>query len=157
MLDSNKTTNFNKKSHFKAFVYVSYDTIQFIWYAHYIVRFMNTYYTPIRYETFYTRYDTYCMILTTMVVALQITSILKQKQPYSSSSFSIFHVKKRKNTSSKWMLHFEMKRGLEPKRKKEKKNLCLEIEDASLRNETNSSWFVNCLSSKIMIYKLVVK
>ena len=94
---------------------------------------MNTYDTPIRYETFYTRYDTYGTILTTMVVALQITSILKRKQPYSSSSFSLFHVKKRKNT------FFEMKRGLEPKRKKGKKNLCLEIEDASLRNESNSS------------------
>ena len=30
MLDSNKSTNFNKKSHFKAFVYVSYDTIHMI-------------------------------------------------------------------------------------------------------------------------------
>ena len=29
MLDSNKSTNFNKKSHFKAFVYVSYDTYDF--------------------------------------------------------------------------------------------------------------------------------
>ena len=33
MLDSNKSTNFNKKSHFKAFVYISYDTYDFsIWY-----------------------------------------------------------------------------------------------------------------------------
>ena len=29
MLDSNKSTNFNKKSHFKAFGYVSYDTYDF--------------------------------------------------------------------------------------------------------------------------------
>ena len=29
MLDSNKSTHFNKKSHFKAFVYVSYDTNDF--------------------------------------------------------------------------------------------------------------------------------
>ena len=153
MLDSNKTTNFNKKSHFKAFVYVSYDTIQFIWYAHYIVRFMNTYYTPIRYETFYTRYDTYCMILTTMVVALQITSILKQKQPYSSSSFSIFHVKKRKNTSSKWMLHFEMKRGLEPKRKKEKKKkIYIYIYLPQNRGCLTSKWV-----ELFMICKLLIK
>ena len=27
-------TNFNKKSHFKTFVYVSYDTIWFLWYAY---------------------------------------------------------------------------------------------------------------------------
>ena len=32
MLDLNKSTKFNKKSHFKAFVYVSYDTIRFVWY-----------------------------------------------------------------------------------------------------------------------------
>ena len=52
-----------------------------------------------------------------MVVALQITSILNRKQPYSSSFFML---KNEKTLSSKWMLHFEMKRGLEPKRKKEK-------------------------------------
>ena len=36
-----------------------YDTIQFIRYAHFIERFMSTYDTPIRYETFYTRFNTY--------------------------------------------------------------------------------------------------
>ena len=60
MLDSNKNTNFNKKSHFKAFVYVSYNTYNFtIRYTHCIIRFMSTYDTLIRYGTFYSRYDTY--------------------------------------------------------------------------------------------------
>ena len=77
MLDSIKSINFNKKSHFKPFVYVSYDTIQFIWYAHYIVWFMSTYYMPIRYRTFYTRYDTYCTILTTMVVTIKASQLFK--------------------------------------------------------------------------------
>ena len=36
LLDSNKSTNFNKKSYFKAFVHVSYDTYDFtIWYDSY--------------------------------------------------------------------------------------------------------------------------
>ena len=35
-----------------------YDTIRFIRYNHCIIRFMSTYDMPIRYETFYTRYDT---------------------------------------------------------------------------------------------------
>ena len=60
LLDSNKSTNFNKKSYFKTFVYVLYDTYDFtIRYAYCIVQFMNTYDTPIRYGTFYIRYDTY--------------------------------------------------------------------------------------------------
>ena len=58
LLDSNKSTNFNKKSHFKVFVYVLYDTynftIRFIQYARYIVRFISTYDTSIRHKTIYT-------------------------------------------------------------------------------------------------------
>ena len=54
MLDSNKSTNFNKKSHFKTIVHVSYDFT--IWYAHCIVWFTSTYDTLIQYKTFYTRY-----------------------------------------------------------------------------------------------------
>ena len=68
MLDSNNSTNFNKKSHFEAFVYVSYD-------RHCIVQFISTYDTSIQYETFSTWYNIYCTIhianrtiLTTMYV-----------------------------------------------------------------------------------------
>ena len=49
MLDSNKSTNFNKKSHLKAFIITFYDMIQF----------MSTYNTLIQYEIFFTQYDMY--------------------------------------------------------------------------------------------------
>ena len=42
--------------------------MRFIWYAHCIVRFMSIYDTLIWYKTFYTWYDMYCTILTTMVI-----------------------------------------------------------------------------------------
>ena len=46
MLDSNKSTNFNKKSHFKAFFYASYDTYDF----------------TIRNDTIHTIHTLYCTI-----------------------------------------------------------------------------------------------
>ena len=64
LLDSNKSINFNKKSHFKTFVYVSYDTydftIQYDSYYTYTISY-DLYDTQIRYRTFYTRYDMYCV------------------------------------------------------------------------------------------------
>ena len=74
MLDSNKSTNFNKNLILNQLVYVSYDMIQFIWYTLCIVLFMNIYDKPLQYETSYTQYDTYrticiayCIILTTIL------------------------------------------------------------------------------------------
>ena len=77
MLDSNKTKNFNKKSHFKAFVYVSYDTYNFtirydtihtictlyrtiheyLRYADMIQNFLHTI-RYISYDTYHELYDT---------------------------------------------------------------------------------------------------
>ena len=68
MLDSNKSTNINKKSHFKALVYISYDTYDFtIRYnmIHMICTLYRTIYDHLQYSdttwivwyiTFYTQY-----------------------------------------------------------------------------------------------------
>ena len=75
MIDSNKSTNFNKKSHFKAFVYVSYDTydfmIQYDSYDMHIISY-DSWTLMIRwYDTELFTHDTihiiYHTILTTMV------------------------------------------------------------------------------------------
>ena len=74
MLDSNKSTNFNKNLILNQLIYVSYDMIQFIWYTLCIVLFMNIYDKPLQYKTSYTQYNTYrtiwiayCIILTTIL------------------------------------------------------------------------------------------
>ena len=66
MLDSNKSTNFNKKSHFKEFFYVSYDTYDFMIYTictlyhtiHEHLRYANTIWN-ILHTIRYISYDTY--------------------------------------------------------------------------------------------------
>ena len=73
MLDSNKSTNFNKKSHFKAFVYVSYDmydfTIRYNSYNTHTVSYDSWALTIRRYHTKLFTHETiriaYCTILTT--------------------------------------------------------------------------------------------
>ena len=66
MLDSNKSTNFNKKSHFKAFVYVSYDTynftIQYDSYDTYIVLYDSWALTICRYDTELFTHDLICIV-----------------------------------------------------------------------------------------------
>ena len=79
MLDSNKSTNFNKNLILNQLVYVSYDMIQFIWYTLCIVLFMNIYNKPLQYETSYTQYDTYRTICIAYCILLAI--ILREFPP----------------------------------------------------------------------------
>ena len=83
MLDSNESTNFNKKFHFKAFVYVSYDTYDFtIWYDSYdrhTVLYDSWALMIRQYDTKFFPHDMICIachtILTTMYKSLLLTKL----------------------------------------------------------------------------------
>ena len=78
MLDSNKSTNFNKKSHFKVSVYVSYNaydfTIRYDSYNTHTISYDSQALTIRRYDMKLFPHDTiriaYRMILTTMVLSM---------------------------------------------------------------------------------------